>query len=214
MSDELLQVEAQKRDVFGKRVKARRRAGLIPANIIFKGRPSQAIEIPASQLAKVLHQVGYTQALELVIGEDKTTVLVTEVSFAPVGDSAQHVVFAEVKKGEKVHASVPLLLVGEAPGVQKGLMVLQMLHQLEVISPALQIPEQFEIDISTLEEDGDGIRVAAVEIPAGIETEVDLHTLIVRLEMSRSQVAQEEDEEDEEGEEEVEGSETESSESE
>ncbi len=213
MSDELLQVEAQKRDVFGKRVKARRRAGLIPANIIFKGQPSQAIEIPAPQLAKVLHQVGYTQALELVIGQDKTTVLVIEVSFAPVGDLAQHVVFAEVKKGEKVHASVPLLLIGEAPGAQKGLMVLQMLHQLEVISPALQIPEQFEIDISALEEDGDGIRVAEIEIPTGIETEVDLHTLIVRLEMSRSQVAQGDDEDDEE-EEEVEGSETESSESE
>ena len=196
MSDELLQVEAQKRDVLGKRVKARRRAGLIPANIIFKGQPSQPIEIPVVQLTKVLHKVGYTQALELVIGQDKTTVLVIDVSFAPVGDLAEHVVFAEVKKGETVHAAVPLILVGEAPGVQKGLMVLQILHQLEVISPALQIPEQFEIDISTLEEDGDGIRVSEIEIPAGIETEVDLQSLIVRLEMSRSQVAQEEEAEE------------------
>ena len=189
MSDLLLQLEVQKRDILGKKVKALRRQGLTPANIIFKGKPSLAVEIPSGQLVKVLHQSGYTQALELAIGSEKTTVLVTDVTFAPAGDLPEHVVFAEVKRGEKVHASVPLVLNGEAPGVQKGLMVLQMLDHLEVISPALKIPEQFEIDITGLEEDGDTIRVSEIGLPAEIETEMDPQSPIVKLEVPRAQVA-------------------------
>ena len=196
MSDSLLQLEVQKRDILGKKVKALRRQGLTPANIIFKGKPSLAIEIPSGQLVKVLQQSGYTQAMELAIGSEKTTVLVTDVTFAPAGDLPEHVVFTEVKRGEKVHASVPLILNGEAPGVQKGLMVLQMLDHLEVISPALKIPEQFEIDITGLEEDGDTVRVSKIELPVEIETEIDPQTPIVKLEVPRSQVSQAQEEEE------------------
>ena len=199
MSDKLLQIDAQKRQVLGKKVKVLRTSGLTPANILFKGQPSLAIEVPSIKLVKALEQVGYTQPVELVVGSEKTTALVVEVSFAPTGDIPQHVVFAEVKKGEMVHASVPLALVGEAPGTQKGLMVLQMLYHLEVISPALQIPEQFEIDISGLEEDGDVVRVSEIKLPAVLETEIDLQTPIVRLEISRSQVSQAQQEEEDEG---------------
>ena len=196
MSDSLLQLEVQKRDILGKKVKALRRQGLTPANIVFKDKPSLAIEISSGQLAKVLHQSGYTQALELAIGSEKTTVLVTDVTFAPAGDVPEHVVFAEVKRGEQVHASVPLILIGEAPGVQKGLMVLQMLDHLEVISPALKIPEQFEIDITGLEEDGDTIRVSEIGLPAEIETEMDIQTPIVKLEVPRSQISAQAEEEE------------------
>ena len=215
MSDSFLQLEVQKRDVLGKKVKARRRQGLIPANIVFKGKPSMAVEIPSVELLKALQETGYTQALELVVGSEKTTVLVTDIAFAPTGDVPEHVVFAEVKRGEKVHASVPLILNGEAPGVQKGLMVLQMLDHLEVTSPALKIPDQFEIDISGLEEDGDAIRVSEIGLPEGIETEIDLQTPIVKLEIPRSQVsetqAEEEDSEaaDGEGEETADGEQSE-----
>ena len=200
MSDKLLQIEAQKRQVLGKKVKALRAAGLTPANIIFKGQPSLAIELPSAQLSKALEQIGYTQPVEITVGPDKTTALVIDVSFAPTGDTPEHVVFAEVKKGEQVHASVPLVLVGEAPGTQKGLMVLQMLDHLDVTSPALKIPEQFAIDISGLEEDGDVVRVAEIELPDELETEVDLQTPVVKLEVSRSQVSQAQQEDAEAGE--------------
>ena len=196
MSDSLIQIVASKRSVLGKKVSQRRQAGFVPGNIIIKGRPSVAIEIPQIQLVKVLEQVGYTQALELVVEKDKTTVLVTGVSFAPTQHKIpQHVVFSEVKKGERVHASIPLILVGEAPGVQKGLLVLQILHHIEVISPALKIPEQIEIDISGLIEDGDAVRLADVQLADEIELEVDPQTPIVKLEMSRSQTSQESEEE-------------------
>ena len=191
MSNTLIQVEAAQRDVLGRQVRARRRSGLIPANIVSKGKPSRPIEIPLPQLVKALSQVGYTQALELVVGKDKTTVLVAEVTFAPAQDTPQHVVFSEVKQGERVSVSVPLVLSGEAPGEKRGLIILQTTHQLEVTAPALRVPEQLEVDISGLEEAGDAVRIGDLQLPDEAETLIDEQTPIVKLERSRSQISQE-----------------------
>ncbi len=196
MNNSLVQIEASKREVLGKQVKSRRQAGFTPANIVAKGKPSLAIEIPTPTLIKILDQAGYTQALELLVDKKKLTVLVTDVTFAPTGDEPEHVVFFEVKKGERVTASVPLIVIGDAPGEKKGLLVLQTLHQLEVSSFALQIPEQFEIDISHLEESGDTVRIEEIDLPEGVEVDLDLQTPIVKLEMSRSQVSQDAEEEE------------------
>ena len=190
MNNSLVRIEASKRDVLGKQVGGRRRAGLIPANIVAKGKPSLAIEIPLSKLTKALDQVGYTQVLELVVDKEKRTVLVTDVTFAPIQDIPEHVVFFEFQAGEKIQASVPLVLSGESTGEQYGLMVLQILHHLEVTAPALKIPEQLDVDISSLMEDGDVVRIEDIKLPAEVETDIDLQTPIVKLEMSRSQVSQ------------------------
>ena len=65
-----------------------------------------------------------------------------------------------------------------------------MLDRLDVSADPLTIPEQFEVDISQLIDDGQTVRVAALKLPAGVETTVNLQVPIVRLEKSRSQVSQ------------------------
>lgn len=191
MSDSLIQMEVSPRTVFGKAVGARRRQGLIPANIVIKGEDSLAIETSQGRLLKVLREVGYTQALELLVGERKVAVLVSEVTYAPTSDIPQHVVFTAVKRGETVHAAVPLVLSGQAPGEQKGLLVLQMLDTLDVVAPAFKIPEQLPVEIGGLEENGDVVRIDDLSLPSDVSLSVDVdgQTPVVRLEVSRSQVA-------------------------
>ena len=191
MASDLLQLAVQQRTVLGKKVKARRRAGLIPGNIVMKGKASLAVEIPLAALIKIIEQAGYTQALELLIDQKhKITALINSISYETTRDQPQHIIFFEIKKGETVSASVPLTLSGEAPGTQKGLIVLQMLYNLEVKAPALSIPEQLEVDISQLEDNGDVVRVSQISLPSAVEIEIDPQTPIVRLEISRSQVSQ------------------------
>ena len=191
MNQTFITLEAKPRNIFGKKLSARRRLGIIPANIIAKGQDSQAIEVDLPQLKKVLAEVGYTQVLELSIENKKKTVLVSEIDTAPTQSIPQHVVFIEVTKGQRVNAEVPVVLVGEAPGALKGLIILQMIHQIEVEAPALSIPEQFEVDISSLADYSDVVRVADIKLPEDIEVQLDHQTPIVRLEIPRSQVAAE-----------------------
>ena len=191
MSDKLLQLQANFRHVFGKKNKARRREGYIPANIVSSGKSSVAIEIIQADLIKSLNQVGYTQALELIVEDKKKTVLVTDVSFKPLTETPQHVVFFEVSKGVNVHALVPIELTGESPGERKGLMVLQMLNEVEVTAPALNIPDSLPVDMSSLVEDGDVIRIDHLSLPEAVQIQLDPQTPLARLEKSRAQVSQE-----------------------
>lgn len=211
MSDKLIQIEVSLRTAFGKKNKARRRDGFTPANIVSSNKASIPIEIETAKLLKTLDQVGYTQALEVVLSDKKITVLVTDVDFSPLKDKLNHVVFFEVKKGLTVNASVPLVLIGQSEGERRGLIILKMLDEVEVSASALQIPEKLEVSIEDLKEDGDVIRLADINLPKDVEINIDLQSPIVRLEKSRSQVSQESETETET---ETEGDEAEVSEAE
>ena len=193
MVSDLLQLTVQKREVLGKKVKTRRLAGWIPGNISMKGKPSIAIEIALNQLLKIIEKAGYTQAIELLLDKQKITVLINHISYASMHDLPEHIVFNQVKEDEVVQATVPVVLIGDAPGAQKGMIVLQLLYHLEVRALALRIPEQLEVDISNLENSGDTVRIDEIELPQALELDIDLQTPVVKLELSRSQVSQEQE---------------------
>ena len=197
------------RQVFGKRLAKSRRQGLTPANIVTKGQDSLAIEVDQRVLAKALDQVGYTQPVELTIDQDKkVTALVDSVQFDAVSQALLHVVFVAVKAGEQVTAQVPLELTGDSPGVQAGLMLLQSAYTLEIEAEALNLPESIKIDVSSLVDDGQVLRVDSLQLPAGVSPVTDPETVLVRLEMSRSQIsAEQQDETTETSEETAEGGE-------
>ena len=189
----------QSRQNLGKSVKASRRQGLVPANIVSKGQPSRAIEAPERSLMKVLNQVGYTQPVEIEVDQkDKLMVLVTDVQFLPTKRVCQHVVFQEVHRGEKVTVNVPVTLEGDSPGVTAGWLLIQAIYELEVTAGALSLPEQIVVDAGRLTEDEMVIRVKDLDLPEGVETDVDPETPVARLEKSRAAVSK--DDEDAEAE--------------
>lgn len=194
------------RQLLGRAVRASRRQGLVPANIVSKGQKSRAIEAPERNLMKVLDQVGYTQPVEIEIDQkDKLMVLVTNVQFLPTRRTCQHVVFQEVRRGEKVTVNVPVALEGDSPGVTAGWLLIQAIYELEVTAGALSLPEQIVVDASRLTEDNLAIRVKDLDLPDGVITEVDPETPVARLEKSRAAVSKDDEsaesaEDDESGE--------------
>ena len=187
-------LSVQSRQRLGKSVRAGRRAGLVPANIVSRGQPSRAVEVAERQLAKVLDQVGYTQPVELEIDQrDKLTALVTDIQFQPTRRVCQHVVFQEVHRGEKMTVNVPIVLEGESPGVLSGWLLLQTTYSLEVTAGALSLPEQITVDVAELTVDNPVIRVDSLKLPDGVETTIEPETPVIRLEKSRAAVSQEEE---------------------
>lgn len=174
----------------------------MPANIVSKGQDSRAVEAPERNLMKVLDQVGYTQPVEIEIDhKDKLMVLVTNVQFLPTKRVCQHVVFQEVRRGEKVTVNVPVTLEGDSPGATGDWLLIQAVYELEVTAGALSLPEQIAVDVSQLTEDNPAIRVKDLDLPDGVETEVDPETPVARLEKSRAAVSKDDEpDEDEAGE--------------
>ena len=191
-------LKVKKRQVLGKSWRRQADSSLVPANIVSSKKPSLAIEVARQPLDRVLKTVGYTQPVNLDVAGQKKVVLVTEVNFWPTRNDYQHVVFQEVAAGQTVTVNVPLVTVGEAPGILLGLLLIQMVYSVELTADALKLPEQVEIDVSQLNEDGQVLRASSLVLPVGTTSSIEPETPLVRLEKSRAAVAKAEAESKEE----------------
>ncbi|NLJ75987.1 MAG: 50S ribosomal protein L25/general stress protein Ctc [Peptococcaceae bacterium] len=132
-----------------------RKSGMIPAVIYGKNVGSEAIAIELKALRKTLAKWGQNALINMKIkenGETKTyKALVKELQYDPVRRDLIHVDFHQISLKDKVHATVPIHLVGTSPGVAAGGILTTPMRQIEVECLATEIPELIEIDISELE---------------------------------------------------------------
>lgn len=165
-------LQAQAREVFGRKVKRLRRDGLLPANIYGKALPSKALVVNLAQFRPVYDQAGETNLIELKIkGEEKPRpVLIHHVQLHPVTGHFLHADFHQVSLKEKTEADIPVKVRGESAAVkaQGGVLVIQ-LHEIKVKALPTDLPEAFEIDISSLQEIGAEVKVSDLKVSQGVE---------------------------------------------
>lgn len=164
-------LDVEKRKITGKKVKALRKQGILPANIYGKNIKSLAVQLALKDFDKTFKEVGETGLLELsVAGEEKTRpVLIHNVHLDPVTSLPLHTDFFQVDLKEKVTTMVPLEMIGEALAVKdkKGVL-LTTLNEVEVEALPSDLPEKIEIDVSSLLEVDQEIKVADLKAPAGV----------------------------------------------
>lgn len=173
-----------------------RRDGLIPANVFGLSKPSESIFFPANAFRKLYEEVGDTGLLYVKIEDAKEQpVLVEEVDYESVGTRMNHVSLKRVNLSVAVTADIPIELVGEND--IRETIVTQVKQDVEVEALPQNLPEKFEIDISTLTEVGQTITLADLKfdtskislvLAEGVEPESE--TLVVL-----QQVAEEVEEE-------------------
>jgi large subunit ribosomal protein L25 len=146
-----LTLETQKRTVLGRKVKRERSAGNLPGSLFGKDIKSQSIFVKVADFVKAYAQAGETQVLYLKVGSDEVPVLISDIQKHPVTGEYLNVTFKNINLKEKVTASVPLEVVGEAPAVKAGLgTLIAVLDEVEVEALPTDIPEKFEIDVAKL----------------------------------------------------------------
>ena len=97
-----------------------RHEGKIPAVIYGHRVDPLTVALPRREFERAFHKVGKTQLLDLVVdGEQPRKVLVREVQYNPRAGNVLHVDFYQVNLKEKIGADVPVVVVGEAPAVQR-----------------------------------------------------------------------------------------------
>ena len=145
MSD--LKLKAEERKVKGRKVKALRREVVLPANVFGKGIKSQTIKD------------------DLILGKKKLPVLISNTQVDPVTDNPIHVDFYQVNLKEKVTASIPVELLGEAPAEKQGLGTLvQHVNEIEIEALPTDLPEKFEVDVTRLKDVDDQIEVKDLKV--------------------------------------------------
>lgn len=167
-----MKLTANVRTIKGKKVKQLRAQGLVPASVYGPKRSSTDLQVDKKDFIKLFKTVGYNQFLDLAVeNENKTSkVLVKEIQKNPVTDILTSVSFYQVDEDTKVTVEVPIEFIGEAPAVKLNVgFLIHMIDQIEVHCLPKDLPSVIEIDVSKLENIGDGVNVGDIVLPEGVE---------------------------------------------
>ena len=117
--------------------------------------------------AKVLRAAGESTIVSLTGLGSALPVLIHEVDLEPLTGHPRHVDFYAVTKGEKIEVAIPLVFIGESLAVKNGANLVKVLHELEVESDPMSMPNEIEVDLSILQAVGDQIHANDIALPAG-----------------------------------------------
>ena len=115
--------------------------------------------------------------------------LARELQRHPIKGTVTHVDFQIVRRDEIIAAEVPVTLIGEAIEVHHGDgLVDQQLFTLPVRAKPADIPTGIEVDISELTIGG-AVRIADLQLPPGVTTDLEEDAVVVSGQPPRLQVA-------------------------
>jgi large subunit ribosomal protein L25 len=151
-----------------------RRAGRIPAVVYGHGIDPIPVSVDAKELRVALNgEAGSRALLDLRVGPQRHLAVARQLERHPVRHTVTHVDFQVVSRDEIISADVPIVLVGEATAVSRGDgSVAQELLTLNVKARPSDLPPHIELDISELEI-GMAVRVSDLQLPKGVETDID-----------------------------------------
>lgn len=157
-----------------------RGAGKIPAVVYGHGIEPIPVTVDARELRSALGTDAGTRALlQLTVGNEQHLALARQLQRHPVRHTVTHVDFQVVRRDEIVTAEVPVVLIGEATAVHRADgTVDQEVTALPIKAMPTDLPDRLEIDISAMQI-GDAIRVGDIDLPAGVEADVDADTPVV-----------------------------------
>lgn len=172
----------------GSRPSNRLRAeGKIPGVVYGLGSDPKAVTVDWRSLRQCLTtDAGLNALINLDIDGEEHLSIVKELQRNPVKRTVTHVDFILIDRDADIEVEVPVVLEGEATLVEReNGTVTQALFSLTIVAKPGSIPDQLTADISELEVGG-AIRVADLQLPSGVRTEVDPEDPVVMGEMTRA----------------------------
>lgn len=183
---------ADKRDIKASKPAVLRREGSVPATVYGKKVESVSLSMKLSDFVRVYGEAKETGLIELHVGSSVHPVLIHHVQRDPVKDVILHVEFHQVDLKEKVHANIPLVLVGEAPAVAQKLgVVLSLLSEVEVEALPTDLPEKLEVDISHLSAVDEELKVSDIHMPSAVTLLTDGTVVVAKIGELVSKAAEE-----------------------
>ncbi|HEX3755377.1 MAG TPA: 50S ribosomal protein L25/general stress protein Ctc [Rhizomicrobium sp.] len=147
-----------------------RRHGLIPGVVYGgKGNPEN-VSVDGRMLERHVENGHFLTTLFLLdIGGTKTRVLPRQVQLDPVSDRVLHVDFIRLAEGATVRLEIPVHFKGqgESPGLKKGGVLNIVRHEIELICPAENIPNEILVDVSGLDIN-ESLHISALTLPEGV----------------------------------------------
>jgi large subunit ribosomal protein L25 len=187
------QLNVARRETLGKKVRALRRGGIIPANIYGHNVDSVAIQVSSEDLRQLMRHHGRNEIIYVQVDGEERPTFVRDIQRNPVSDQIMHVDFMQISLTEKVRLEVPIHFQGVAPAVAThGGIVTHALTNVLVEALPTSIPSSIDVDISELTEIGQSIHVSELAQIEGVEILTDEDAVVVRIDLPAAERAEEE----------------------
>ena len=111
--------------------------------------------------------------------------LIREAQRHPLSDMPLHIDLLHLVRGHKITVNIPVEVIGRenSQGIKDG-GVLEVTHELEVLSLPMSIPDVITVDVSALNV-GDAIHAGDIKLPEGVELSVDPEEVVAIVVTSR-----------------------------
>lgn len=198
-------LEVQQRNAFGKQgTRDLRKEGGVPAVLYGRAQDTVAIQLDARTFRQFLRTYGENVIINMEVSAGNTeTVIIKEIQRHPVDKQRLiHADFIRISLDEPVTSAVPVVLVGNPPGVQEGGVLEFPLRQVSLHCLPMQMPNEITIDVGHLDI-GDAVHVSELTLDEEIDILDEPERIIATVSQPRIQLEDEVTEaEDGEGEEE------------
>jgi len=168
-----------------------RSADTIPGVLYGHGMDPLSVSVDRRELRHALSgAAGVNTVLDLTVDGTVYPSIIKELQRHPVRRNVAHIDFIQVNLDEEISVSVPLHLVGEAEAVTNdGGLVDPAVDSIEVRTTPRNIPDEFVVDVSTMEMDT-VIRLSDIPMPSGVTATGDPDMPIVTVLTMRAEMAE------------------------
>src|SRR3982750_3215519 len=153
MSDQLT-LPAEARDRAGKGASPELRPeGRVPAVVYGEKKDPLSIHVEEKLLMKMLHTGHFMNSVVMIDFQGKPhRTLPKAIDFHPVSSRPIHVDFLRIGEHTKVHVNVPVRFDNEeaSPGLKRGGVLNAVIHELDIVCDAANIPGEIHIDLTGL----------------------------------------------------------------
>lgn len=173
-------LNATKRTVTGKQVSQLRRQGQLPGVIYGAHMEPINISLEAHSAGLTIPTLTSSSIVTLSVEGKEYQALVREKQRNYIKGTLLHVDFLAVSATETIRAYVAISQHGVAPAVKDyNAVLVTNLNEVEVEALPKDLPERFDVDLSSIKEVGDAIYLKDLTLPAGVTMLHDLEDAIV-----------------------------------
>ena len=181
-------IRAEARTALGKKVRALRRQGVTPANLVVPRGESVALQVNEREIVTLIKSVGQTGLVDLELDGGTQLVLVGDLDIDRVAQRLRHVAFRHLEMDRTIDVAVPIEFVGAAPADQAGdrFAVHEMQELMVRCLPAF-LPREIQVDVSGLDVVGDAVRVGDLTPPEGVEFLDERFDIVANVQRERAE---------------------------
>lgn len=189
----MLQLNAEKREILGKKLKKSRSEGKLPAVLYGKGKESSSLFVNLNEFKKIWSKAEESSMIKLDLGDKKSEdVMIYDVSIDPVKREFIHVDFCAIDINKPVETEVQILFEGVSSAVkEQGGVLVKVMHKLEIEALPKNLPHEIKVDVSKLAKIGDKISVKDISLPEGVKALAKPDAIVVLAKPHEEEKAEE-----------------------